>query len=63
MIIILVNCVFFDSNLCYCGNYLNQPSVNSILCNLPCHRSLNDITIDCCGGLNTFSIYNVDNYR
>ncbi len=64
MIVIMIKSILlFDSKSCYCGNDLNQPSVNSILCNLPCHRSLNDKTIDCCGGLQTLSIYNVQNYR
>ncbi|CAF3948712.1 unnamed protein product [Rotaria sp. Silwood1] len=49
--------------LCHCGNELNLPSVNSVVCNIPCNRSVNAMTIDCCGGLHTFSVYNTKNYR
>ncbi|CAF5132877.1 unnamed protein product, partial [Rotaria sp. Silwood1] len=55
----------FDSviYLCHCGNELNLPSVNSVVCNIPCNRSVNAMTIDCCGGLHTFSVYNTKNYQ
>ncbi|CAF2421081.1 unnamed protein product [Rotaria sp. Silwood2] len=52
-----------NGNSCRCGNYLNQPALNSIVCNIPCERNSNDMTIDCCGGLHALSVYNVKNYR
>jgi len=57
--------IFFYSvsNLCYCGNDLYLPSVNSNLCNIQCSKSSNELNIDCCGGLDVFSVYNIKNYR
>ena len=54
---------FLCSNLCHCGNDLNQPSVNSAACNIPCDRSSHNMIIDCCGGQHLLTIYNVNNYR
>ncbi|CAF3600171.1 unnamed protein product [Adineta steineri] len=52
-----------NGNLCYCGDELNMPSLNSILCNRQCSQSSNDMNTDCCGGPNTFSVYNMKNYQ
>ncbi|CAF1078621.1 unnamed protein product [Adineta steineri] len=52
-----------NGNLCHCGDDLNEPSVNTILCNIPCNGSRNNMTIDCCGGLDVLSVYDVKSYQ
>ena len=55
--------VFSLRKQCFCGNEINENSITSESCQLPCTQTENPFTIDCCGGPKAFSVFDIRYFR